>query len=145
MRRILGFVIVGFLLLYALQHGVDLPLFVSSTTKTELIAVPKRTEEKSDPKKDAQFSSASLVVRRLKASMNNPDSFELTQALEMKDGTLCLTYRARNGFNALVLNRAVVNSKVVATSDQEDFSFIWNKQCGGKSGDDITSIKYNLR
>lgn len=42
----------------------------------------------------------------------------------MKDGILCLTYRAANAFNANILGRAVIASKLMAvTLDQRELFY----------------------
>jgi hypothetical protein len=77
--------------------------------------------------------------------MKNPASFKLEQASRMKDGTLCLSYRATNSFNAIVPGRAVISKTTIATSDDESrFVPLWNKLCANKSGEDISYIRRAL-
>lgn len=77
-------------------------------------------------------------VVSLKGAMKNPASFELVEAGRMENGTLCLTHRATNGFNAIVTDRTAILSTGKMGA--------WNKDCGGKSGADITSkIKAGLK
>jgi hypothetical protein len=96
-------------------------------------------------KKDAAELRATrdlVVVRQLRAGMNNPESFQLEEALRMDDGTLCVAYRARNGFNAVMAGRAVIDAKRIVTSDDRDrFSGMWNRLCANKSGVDMTYLR----
>lgn len=94
---------------------------------------------------DALFKTNVLAVRRVRAGMKNPDSFKLEQVLRMADGTLCLTYRATNSFNATVPGRAVVAPTGGAMVDgQTGFIDRWNAKCGGKTGDDVTYLRTAL-
>jgi hypothetical protein len=79
-----------------------------------------------------------LLIRALRNKMKNPATFKLENALRMKDGTLCLTYRAANSFNAIILERAVIDTKTTGASTEVT---AWNKYCGGKTGTDISYIK----
>jgi hypothetical protein len=85
-----------------------------------------------------------LALRALKASMHDPASFEVVRALRVEDGSLCVTYRAKNGFNALRLERAVIAPKASAMEGDARFLGLWNGHCGGKSGTDITHIRHAL-
>lgn len=86
-----------------------------------------------------------VAVRQLRASMNDPGSFTLEKATRTAARTLCLTYRARNGFNALVLGQAVVaNGEVVRSGSDNVFASAWGKHCAGKSGPDMTHIRSAL-
>lgn len=143
MKRILGFAALIFLLFYGVTHKINLP-FQSKTQKSVEKTVEAKQENKSDPKEEARWIAETLTLRRLKAAMNDPKSFDLVEALRMSGGSLCLTYRARNRFNALILSRAVITTKRSMVSEEIGFADFWNKVCGGKVGDNITSIKVNL-
>lgn len=94
---------------------------------------------------EARWVRDVLVIRQLRSSMHNPNSFTIESALRMDDGTLCLTYRATNAFNALRLGRAVIDAKRIATSDDPDrFSGVWNRLCANKTGTDISYIRRAL-
>jgi hypothetical protein len=71
---------------------------------------------------------------QLRNSMKNPDSFKLVDALEMKDGTLCIDYRATNSFNAIVPGRAVITNKNIIATGHDQFVAQGNARCGGKVG-----------
>lgn len=84
------------------------------------------------------------IARRLKASMANPRAFEVVDAVRMKDGTLCLTYRAQNAFGALVVNNAVYADGTLETSGNATFANRWNARCGGKTGENVRHIRQGL-
>jgi hypothetical protein len=101
-----------------------------------------RREKEKKAAEEAQWVREVLAVRQLRSSMHNPNSFTIESALRMNDGTLCLTYRAANAFNALRLGRAVIDAKRIATSDDPDrFSGAWNHLCANKTGTDIKYIR----
>lgn len=109
--------------------------------KVELTAEQKSAEAA----KEARFQSDVRAVRALKAGMKNPDSFTLESALQMDDGTLCVTYRATNSFNAIVPGHAVVTGGKITTSDGgNSFVAIWNARCGSKRGVDVKHLRMAL-
>lgn len=113
------------------------------------------TETKTAPKSPAptaaeiaseqEFQRAVMLTRRLRDSMKNPASFQLESAIKMADGSLCLTYRATNSFNAIVLGRTVVTAAgAAASNDGALFPKLWNQHCGNKTGSDITYLRRAL-
>jgi hypothetical protein len=91
------------------------------------------------------FQRYVALVATLKKSMKNPASFQLEQAMRIKEGTLCLQYRATNSFNAIVPSQAViVNNKITVKDHSDNFAGVWNKHCAGKSGDDWKHIRRAL-
>lgn len=70
------------------------------------------------------------LIERLKGAMNNPDSFKVSKALYMDDGSLCVEYRATNGFGGVVPGYAVITPDI-----KLDTTFkAWKKYCAGKAG-----------
>jgi hypothetical protein len=97
----------------------------------------QRAQEAADKaKREAEFQSTVSRLKMLKSSSKNPKSFELVDAILMDDGTLCVTYRGTNSFNAVVTNSTAI-SKSMKVVD-------WNKFCSGKSGRDMKSAQYAL-
>lgn len=96
--------------------------------------------------KEARFRLGMVYARALKKAMKNPDSFKLEQALRMADGTFCFQYRATNSFNAIVPGQAFVGSKGKSgVSDGSGrFASQWNRYCGGKSGDNFSTIVFAI-
>jgi hypothetical protein len=138
LRKIMKFIgyVVGFLVLFPVAI-LALRLAVGPI-KSE--TAPPSAEDAKKSLEEAQFQLYSATLRKLVASMKNPDSFTLVDAVKMSDGNLCITYRGTNSFNAIATENAVIDSKMVIRTDSKS----WNKRCGGKSGERYTHIKYNL-
>jgi len=127
--------LVGAIIILLAMFGSWLPKGRNETT-------PKSPQQIA---KDEALAVNVMAVQVLKRSMKNPDSFKLESALRMKDGTLCLNYRATNSFNAVVPGAAVIAQKTAATSDDRDkFRPLWNKHCAGKQGEDVKVIRWLL-
>jgi len=93
------------------------------------------TEE--DIAKEKKFRRAVVITQALKGSLHNPSSFELVSAIQMDDETLCITFRAKNQYNAIVARQIAV------TKDGNEGN--WSKYCAGKTGDDLRGLKYAIR
>lgn len=79
-------------------------------------------------------SRARLATGTLKAAMKDPDSFKVSQALLMDNGAVCIVYRAKNSFAAVVPNSAVAASGAAGVSrSAADF----NRLCAKQSGIDL--------
>ena len=55
-----------------------------------------------EAKKHEARAKMNQVIRTLKESSKNPDSFRDAKAGVTGDGTICVTYRAANSFNAII-------------------------------------------
>lgn len=99
---------------------------------------PAKTAEQveADRAKEAQFQVDALKLRALKASLKNPASFDLVSVVRLTDGTLCLTYRATNSFNAIITEQRAID----ADSRLADYG----KACTGKTGVNLSYIKHAL-
>ncbi|UVC08676.1 hypothetical protein IHQ71_26700 [Rhizobium sp. TH2] len=89
---------------------------------------------------DKEYQLYSAALRRMVTALKNPDSFVLVNALKVKDGNLCITYRGTNSFNAIVTEAAVIGKDMAVRTDAKS----WKKRCAGKSGERYTHIGYNL-
>jgi hypothetical protein len=94
--------------------------------------------------RELDWKVAILAMRGLKASLHDPNSLEVLQVLRMNDKSLCITYRARNGFNALRQSHTVVAPRSAASEGDPRFYSLWNRHCNGKHGEDITEVKYAI-
>lgn len=116
-----------------------------SSTEQPAKAEPSPEPTAQQKAKEARYLRDVLAIRQLRAGMKNPDSFKLEEVIRMADGTLCLTYRATNSFNAVIPGYAVIASNKINTSDDRDaFTPIWNRRCANKSGEDLTYIRRAL-
>lgn len=108
------------------------------STKPEPPPPVEKTQEqlKREAEENAKFTLDVAKVRALKSSLKNPASFELVQAGRLDNGTLCVIYRGTNSFNAIVTEQKAV----LANGTIGD----WNKNCGGKRGEDVSRVKHAL-
>lgn len=88
----------------------------------------------------AELQHALGVTTALRASLNNPASFQLESLVRIPaDGTLCFEYRGTNAFNAIVKNYAVVRpgGPTVSGASRSVVS-AWNRYCADKPNNDLT-------
>lgn len=86
-------------------------------------------------KTDVQASRALRLASLLKTNANDPESFELVQALVTDAGGVCLRVRARNGFGALMLQDLAM--------DRADKQSTWKAACNPQQKPrDVTHIKH---
>jgi hypothetical protein len=104
----------------------------------------KAAQERKKEVERERFVASLAGLKTLQSSMKNPKSFDVEQVLRMADGTLCVTYRATNSFNAVVPGWAVITKAAILTSGHDGFIGRWNARCGGKTGDDVTYMRRAL-
>lgn len=92
-----------------------------------------------DDAKEKEFQVVVIGAKMLKKSTKNPDSFVLTSAVRMADGTICYEFRGTNSFNAIVPGHYTL-----APKKGSDTAADWNKYCAGKSGTDYTYARRAL-
>ena len=89
-------------------------------------------------KKFDETKIAALGLSELRAAMRNPDSFQLSSIAVMPKGAVCYEYRAQNGFGGMNVENAVLAGAVLKLHGSDGFASLWNRQCVGKTGRDIT-------
>lgn len=92
-------------------------------------------------KQGAEAAGGALMIRR---AMRNPDSFQLSTVLDMPGPVYCYEYRAQNGFGGLNVDHGVLKGETLKFTGVPGFATIWNDDCVGKSGTDITSYVAQL-
>ena len=149
--RLAAFLLVAWLLgTFGPRKSVDAPVPDVPTKQTPVeLTEEQKAEQAAKKAKDdidnAKFYRDVAVVRQLKASMKNPASFELEEAIRMDDGTLCISYRARNSFNAVIPGEAVITKDRIYTSDNRSSFAAQNKKlCANKSGRNMIHIRVML-
>lgn len=125
-------------MLVAGMFAIGVGGMIYSSAQTPAVQKPVKTAEqiKAEKEKEAQFQADALKVRALKASLKNPASFELVSVVRLNDGTLCLTYRATNSFNAIITEQKAIT---VASKFAD-----YGKACAGKTGENLSYIKHAL-
>lgn len=85
---------------------------------------------------DRELQEAVMILRAVKASMKNPASFDLVNAIRLEGGILCIEYRATNSFNAITTSMMVVRDGKADASGE-----LWNRHCANKTGRDISHAR----
>ncbi len=90
-------------------------------------------------RKEADFQRALQLVITVKKNLNDPSSLDISGATAT-DTAVAITYRAKNAFGALIVNRAVLTSDgAVAIGSDKAVSALWNKHIANKPSTDLTS------
>lgn len=93
-----------------------------------------------DDAKEARFQRAIQLAQAVKASMNDPSSFEIVDASATDAGAIALEFRGKNAFGALIRNYAVLAPDgKVANGSKQDVATLWNKHIAGKPLTDLSS------
>lgn len=108
--------------------GLGSPQLMGSTAPP-----PKSAEELAS---DSRMRAAYLAVNALRASLREPESalFEKV-GVDESAATVCLIYRARNGFGGMSRERVVF-----VDGDPSQRTAVWNKHCARSSLYDLTKI-----
>lgn len=115
-------------------------LFSLATAPPEPAAKVKTPEEIAQAEADEKmFQRVVAALRRLKATMKDPSSFELVTAEVTPAEVLCVTYRARNGFNAITPGVHIFTAEM-GTDDVA----VFNMHCSGPMGKDYRHARHAL-
>ncbi|WP_116798587.1 zinc ribbon domain-containing protein [Limnohabitans sp. Rim28] len=128
---------IGLFVLFVIGSVMD--GFNSPSTKPVDSSSSVETQEEKK-KREEEYAKNVLIVLRISAlreDMKNPQSFDLVEAINLKNGILCTTYRATNAFGAIV-----TESKAI-TKDGKIVDYA--KNCNEKFGDDVTHLKKFLK
>jgi hypothetical protein len=101
---------------------------------------------KRTPEDDAIMATVAILM-----ATNDPDSVSVDNAV-VTDKAVCISFRARNPFNALMPGQFVISRdlKDGAFSWEKGFAAKWNSRCAKQTATDATStvsgnLKYNRR
>ena len=84
-----------------------------------------------DLKANIRAHQVGAMVGVVKSSLRAPDSLKVRSVIVLKDGTICMSYSAQNGFGGMNTETIAANTTGVV-----DYA----KNCNGKSGIDETSL-----
>jgi hypothetical protein len=91
-----------------------------------------------DDPREIAFQKTLLLVRAVKASMNDPGSLEIFEA-NASDTAVEIGYRGKNAFGALIVNYAIVtNDGKSANGTKQNVAVLWNKHIANRSLIDLT-------
>jgi hypothetical protein len=89
----------------------------------------------------ADLNRALTLARDVRAQVKNPKSFELERVQVQADGTICMTYRATNSFDAVVPAHAIGQAaKYWVSDDGGDFAQRWKALCAAVHERDETRM-----
>ena len=93
-----------------------------------------------DDAREADFQRAILLVRAVKARMNDPSSLDVFEA-HASQTAVAIGYRGKNAFGALIMNYAVAtkDGKATKSGSKQDVAMLWNKHIANRSLTDLTS------
>jgi hypothetical protein len=92
---------------------------------------PVKQQSEEQIKRNQEFQVIVSQIRAVRASLHNPASFELVQAVKVGEA-LCVTYRGSNAFGGIVTNSvAIVGDKKVN----------YGRYCDDKAGEDFTHAR----
>ena len=118
---------------------LDLDSSIQDSKRTDEQKAEIAARKKAEDLAAAELRGVVILLKAFKETLNDPSSFDVKSALKMDDGTLCLEYRARNAFNALIFQRTVIrDSRLLPGVDD------WNKYCAGKRGEEFERAKRYL-
>jgi hypothetical protein len=103
----------------------------------------KHTDPAQEAATEKKWHILGAAAIGLRSQLRNPESLKFSDVIQMPDDTICIHYRAQNGFGGMNVSRAVgmgeaVGIPIVANeeTDGEDFRTAWNNKCANKSGTD---------
>lgn len=107
-------------------------------TPEQKAAAARAAEDKrrSENKRSNGILLARAAAATLKTKMREPESFKVAEAILLDDGTVCMSYRARNGFGGMAVERAAVlpDGSGIATGTAQ-----YNKLCADRAGQDVAN------
>lgn len=115
-------------------------LFSEPSEKSAASRPAPKVKSPEELRYEKNLNRAAVAAQALRKSMRNPDSFVLEQALAMESNTICIEYRAQNGFGGMNRGRALLSAddKKLLSDESDGFNSSWNKSCAGQTGDDLT-------
>ena len=109
------------------------------------VIATERAESGPDPaaaRKTREINTAIALARDVRKEVKNPKSFELAVAIIHADGTVCMTYRATNSFNAIVPAQAIRRAGTYWVSESDGgFAQRWRSLCAGRGRDETRMVQ----
>jgi hypothetical protein len=127
------------------QVGPGIVVFAVLLTIFGLFAINSESTTKAPQKTESEIASdwrhqmGAAAVIRLKQNLRDPESLEILNIFaDEKATTLCLKYRARNGFGGFTVEYQIITESKTS-QDVDD----WNRYCTNAMYD-ITAVKHML-
>jgi len=99
------------------------------TAQTVQQLTPEQVAAKA--KEDADINRALAAARVIKSRTKDPESFKLESFLYYPGGAVCIEFRAKNSFGAVVPGKGAFDggSRILSTADGNKFVALWNEIC----------------
>jgi hypothetical protein len=100
------------------------------------------SRQESEPLKveDRRIDIGLSAEVELRYALNDPESLETDKTFIMDDDSVCMYFRAKNGFGGVIRSSAVYANNVLSVEGYQNFNFLWNKHCVGKAGVEIMDL-----
>lgn len=109
------------------------------------VIATERADSGPDPvaaQKTREINTAIALARDVRRQVKNPKSFDLAAAIIQGDGTVCMTYRATNSFNAVVPAQAIRQAATYWVSESDvGFAQRWRSLCAGRGRDETRMVQ----
>ncbi len=127
----------GWVILVVVIAFVWVKILNSSESKP---AEPAKPKTEAQLKEDAAFQATVAVLQAIKSKANDPASVAWEEVYRNADASVvCVKFRAKNGFGALVLTQIAVTKNKSYTDVKS-----WNKHCAGEGFYDEMKAKYGV-
>lgn len=94
-----------------------------------------------DDEADARIRMTVVVARMIKEASRNPSTFEMIDASSNKTATtVCMTYRAQNGFGGMNVEKATMHNGKFAFDAKT-----WNRRCTKEAMFDTTKARHFVK
>lgn len=111
--------------------SIALPMFFAGSKSSSTTAPPKEVTKEEvaraaeNAAENRRFKAAMHMLRQVKASMRDPESFRVERFAANDDGSLlCLQYRSRNGFGGMNREQMVIDNGNANRAKEA-----WKKRC----------------
>ena len=125
--------------------GVFIGVYMTDSNPPTPPPKKSKAELRAELKKEKDFQRVAAALKVLKSSAKNPDSYSLESIILTDKGTICVVYRARNSFNAIVPGHSYIRkNNAFHAGTEEGFATKWNKYCGGVEGQNMLYARQAL-
>lgn len=94
-----------------------------------------------EARNDLRFTRTAIAAATLKKSLREPDSVRWSHILANDDATtICLEYRARNGFGGMAIEHVVFHQGAPSRAASD-----WNQRCAGHELHDMSAVQHALK
>lgn len=100
-------------------------------------AAPPPAKTAEDIATEMRFQRVLQTANALKRATHNPDSLKIERAIYIEPGTVCIEFRARNAFNAVIKGHIVSLPDGSVSTEAAS----WRTNCASKTGEDFSYVR----